>query len=481
MQQDMALWTQSSNGYTLPFPTLSGGWKSQMNQYFQDLVATCNSGATKGGCAATYLNTATSGSKAGTGPYTIASNDIAKNIITLQANPSFWGGPYQFSGGQKITPKIGTVVFKYVPDQTTREIDLQNAAKSGQALAIDLTATNLYDIADRGQWLQHNTLTSTISGISVYGPYPFLGVTFDPFNTNVTSPLTGQYYKFQPFADQRIRLAFADAVNMTSEWLSSDNKVGQVAPNVIPPGLPPDGSFNASTKPAYSFSPLNAQNLLLDAMQHPLTSFTFVNGTKAPSGLFDNTFGCTTLSNGKCANPVGQTVTLTFGTGDTVDEAIMNDLAGTINNISTTYNMGLTVSVQPLPTGQMLTEAFSIPTHLYMYALGWILDYPWVTDFTGNMLAYPGTYPGSDGWNIKSINDLFTQSQKDSAAGNLPGLIADSNKMNIIANKMVMYLWTYDNVNYITMTSNVQGFYFNPSLSTAAAAGVGPEYFATLY
>ncbi|MDG7005485.1 MAG: hypothetical protein JRM86_00945, partial [Nitrososphaerota archaeon] len=378
MQHDLALWNQTSAGYKLPYPRLTGNLNSQIGQYFQDLVATCNSGNTPAGCGATYLSTAAQGSMAGTGPYILASNDVSKNIITLTANPNYWGGPYS----TPIQAKIHTVVFKFVPDQNTREIDIQNAAKSGQAMAIDTVATSLYDIADRAQWLNDNKLVSDISGVSMYGPYNFLGVTFDPFDTNVTNPLTGQYYSFQPFADQRIRLAFADAVNMTSEWLTIDNKVGTVALNVVPPGLPPAGSFNESVKPTYSYNPDQAAQLLLQAMESPITKFTFTNGTAAPSGLFNNSFGCAKLnSNNKCDNPIQQSITLVYGTGDTVDESIFNDLAGTIDNISTTYNLGLTVSVEPLPTGQMLTEAISVPRHRCMKALRWIDAYPWVTDF----------------------------------------------------------------------------------------------------
>jgi len=317
--------------------------------------------------------------------------------------------------------------------------------------------------------------------VSLYGPYPFLGVTFDPFSSNVTSALTGSYYKFQPFADQRIRLAFADAVNMTSEWISAADKLGQPAPNVIPPGLPPNGVFNASIKPAYSYSPDAAAQLLLKAMENPITSFKFTNGTAAPAGFFNNAFGCAALTNGKCSNPIAQSIPLTYGTGDTTDEAIFNDLAGTINNISSTYNMGLSVTVQPLPTGQMLTEAFSVPNHLYAYALGWIDDYPWVLDFTGNMLAYPGTYPGTDGMNFPALTALYQQSLKASASGNTAALISDSNQMNALSNQYVMYLWTFDSVNFVTMTSNVQGLFWNTSMGSAASNGVGPEYFATLY
>ena len=91
----------------------------------------------------------------------------------------------------------------------------------------------------------------------------------------MTSALTGEYYTFQPFADQRLRLAFADAVNITDIMDTVNNKLGQTAINVVAPGLPPAGSFFPNDKPLYSFNLDNAQNLLLAAMENPLTSFTF--------------------------------------------------------------------------------------------------------------------------------------------------------------------------------------------------------------
>jgi ABC-type transport system substrate-binding protein len=185
MQKDLALWSQSSNGYTLPNPTLSGSMSNQIKQYLEDLSATCNSGATPSGCARSYLDDSPNGSMASTGPYILVKNDATNNIQTLAANPNYWGGP------NKVFPKITNVIFKFVPSQTTREIDLKSAASSGQAMAIDLETTNLYDVANRQQWLGNNKLVSDVPGVSLYGPYPGLSLSFDPFNTNVTSATTG--------------------------------------------------------------------------------------------------------------------------------------------------------------------------------------------------------------------------------------------------------------------------------------------------
>jgi ABC-type transport system substrate-binding protein len=474
MQHDIALWSQPGNGYTLPYPTLSGNVTQKMDQYFYDYQATCNAGATPKGCGATYLDSSVQGSLAGTGPYTIESVNTASNVITLKANPNYWGGP---SG--KIHPHIQTVIYKFVPDQTTREIDLQNAAASGQAMVIDVAPTNIYDVADRAQWLFHNKLTSTIPGVTIYGPFTQYATLFIPLDTNVTNPFTGTFYKFQPFADYRFRLAFADSVNLTQINNQVNNKLGQVANNVLPPGIPPTGTNVTSDAVPYSYNPDRVQALLLDAMMHPLTRFTFENGTVAPPGVFDNTFGCPSLSSGgTCARPVPQTISLVYATGDTVDEAILNQIAGTINNISSTDNMGLSVQVTPLPCGQMTSEAFSGEVYAWAEAcFGWYDDYPWALDFLGPILSPGGIYTAPGGWNTAQMGKYWDAAQQANAQQNMPALISAINSMVALGNRQVSDIWTFYPAIYMVMTSNVRGFYFNPAIYTTGE----PQYFAALY
>ncbi len=479
MQHDLALWNQSSTGYTLPYPSLSSApdEMTMIKNYLYDEVATCNSGITPSGCGTTYLDNSYQGSMAGTGPYTLQSVGQTTNNLVFQANPNYWGGPY----ATKITPQYQTATINYVPDQATREIDLRNAARSGQAMTIDVTGDHIYDVADRNMWINNNQIQSTIDGVTLYGPYSSYSTLFDPFDTNVTNIFTGKPYSFQPFADRRMRLAFADAVNMTSINTSVNNKLGQVALNVIPPGLPPEGNYNPNNTPAYSYDLGAVQSLLLDAMMNPITSFNFANGTAAPAGTFSNAFGCSTLSSsGKCDNPVTQSISLVAPTGDTVDLAILNTIAGNVNNVSTTYNMGLTVTVEPIPIGTMITEAFS--GNLYMYALGWFDDYPWTIDFLGPMYAPAQTYPGPDGWNVPALGALYQDAVKASATGDVATLNKDTDAMNTIANQAVMYLWTFYPLGgwdgttdaIVTFTSNVAGFTWNPSVQPD-----GP-YFASL-
>ena len=476
MSHDLPLWKTA--GYTVPYASPSGNSTAMINQYLMDLAATCNAGPTPNGCAKFYLDDSVQGSQAGTGPYSMASDNTQSNNIVLTANPNYWGG----ANPTKITPQIKTININYVPDPKTAELDLQNAAKSGQAMAIDLPGDHLYDIANRTAWLGSNQLMSTIPGISIYGPVSGLSTLFDPFYTNVTNPQTGSFYTFQPMADERIRLAFADAVNMSQINVDVNNKLGQVATNVVAPGLAPAGSFNATLAPKYSYSPDNAAQLLLSAMQSPLTHFNFFNGTAAPAGLFNNSFGCNPLpSSGSCAHPIPTPViNLYVGAGDTIDIQIFTQIAQTINNISSTYNMGLQVSVVPIPTGAMLTEAFSSSSSYYMYALGWFADYNWVVDFTSQMYAPAGSYPGPGHWNLTSMQNLINQQFAATATNNITGLVQTTQMMNEIANNAVMYLWTIYPLNILVMTSNVHGFQYNPAASTDAG-GDAMEYFYYLY
>lgn len=474
MQHDVALWNQSSNGYQLPYSTLSGSLMQRMNEYYYDYQATCNSGVTPKGCGATYLDSSVGGSMAGTGPYTVESVNTASNTITLKANPNYWGGP---SGD--IHAQIPTIIYKYVPDQTTREIDLKNAAASGQAMVVDVGSTNIYDVASRTAWLNQNQLQSTIPGVTIYGPYTQYATWFIPLDTNVTNPFTGTFYSFQPFADYRLRLAFADSVNLTSINVNVANKLGTVANSILPPGIPPSGTNVSSTGVPWAYNPDTVQTLLLDAMEHPITQFNLVNGTKAPAGMFSNVFGCSALnSGGTCTHPVPQTIPLVYATGDTLDESIFNQIAGTINNISATYNMGLTVNVTPVPCGQMTSEAFSGQVYAWAEScFGWYDDYPWALDFLGPIVSPGGIYAAPEGWNTAEMAQYWNAAQQANSQGNLPELVAAINSMNALTNRQVSNIYTFYPDIYMVMTSNIKGFYFNPAYYTTGE----PQLMATLY
>lgn len=474
MQHDLALWSQSSNGYTLPYPTLSGNATTMINEYLHDEVATCGTGATPSGCGYTYLDGSYQGSLAGSGPYTIQSVSQTTSDIVLQTNPNYWGGPYQFTGGAAIVPTFKTIDINYVPSLSTRELDLETAAKSGQAFSADIPNDNLYDVANRTAWLNDNTLVSIIPGVTLYGPYTGFHTHMDLFSTNVTDPYTHLYYTFQPFADIRFRLAFADAVNMTEINQDINNNMGRVAINGMPPGFPPAGTFNTSIVPIYSYNPDESAQLLIQAMEKPLTQFNFENGTATPAGTFNNTFGCTTLpsSTATCSSPVPQTIALNYPSSDTVNEQIDNQIATVINNISSTYNMGLTVEVTPIPGSLEVVDGFS--GYLYFWSSSADADYPWSVDFTGPLYGEYNLFTGPSGWDLATLGNLYNQAFNDTATGNITGLVQVTNMMNEISNQEVQYLWTIYPAFYQAITSNVKGFYYNPSIYGTI------EYFAAL-
>jgi hypothetical protein len=193
-------------------------------------------------------------------------------------------------------------------------------------------------------------------------------------------------------------------------------------------------------------------------------------------GLFNNTFGCPTLNpNGQCSNPVHQNIALDYDTGDTVSEAVLSQIAGAINNVSNTYNMGLTVSTVPYPFGIYLPYLLS--GYFYMYWGAWGNDYPWAIDSLGPVFAPNNDFPGPDGWNLPAMGLLYQQAVNASESGNITGIIKASNAMNELANKEVMYLWEFYYQEFQPMTSNIQGFYFNPSLGGIFI----PQYYAVLY
>jgi ABC-type transport system substrate-binding protein len=477
MQHDVALWSSSSTGYTLPYSTLTGSMSNKILQYFDDEVATCNAGVTPKGCGETFLDPGLNQptpSLAGTGPYIISSVDQSGDIV-FKANQNYWGGPYQYMGGQKIVPYFRTVNVKIVTSLTTRELDLKSAAASGQAMTIDLLPINMYDFVNRNAWMNNNTLQSTVPDVSIYGPYTQFEVNWIGFDMNVTNQRTGTYYQFQPFADIRMREAFADSVNISLINKEINNNLGIVANGVNPPGFPPTGSYNASMPVKYSYNLDAVQSLLLDAMEHPITHFTFTNGTVAPPGMFNDTFGCSAAAlqanGGTCKNPVGQTIPVVYMTGDTFNENIYDQIASAINNVSETYNMGLSVQLLPIPSSEYWTLAYS--GYFYSYWGGYINDYPWSSDMLS--IAYPAghVYPGPDGWNVTKLNTLYSQLVAADRTGNIAQNVALSNEMNAVANQEVMYLWTVYPTAFTVFTSNIKGVYFNPAL-------LFPYYFAYL-
>jgi ABC-type transport system substrate-binding protein len=409
-----------------------------------DYTAYFNNIAGHGDVSMNYLNLPEKGAKAGTGPYYIDSVNPTTYEIVLKANSNYWGGPKNWKG-PAISVAMKTIDYLYVPELAARILDM----KAGKASAIGVSSADIYSVADRDEWLNNGKLVSVIPGVTIYGPFTQFTTDWFNFITNVTDA-SGNIREFQPFADIRFRLAVACSVNMTDVNININNRLGAVPNNLIPPGTAPEGAYNPSIKPIYSFNLTRVAELLADAQANPLTNFVDYNGKPYPSGTIDNSFAPD--------NP--HTIEMYVGAGDVLDQRILSIIAGNINRIAT-RKMGLTFTIVPVPGGAYYTMAAK--HQIYMYWGGWVADYNHVIDWLGPMLLSSGAYPAWNNWNIPALDDLYTQALDADRRGDIQELLRINNEMQTIANKAVIYLYIDTPLVYAVRTSFLRGYYWNPA------------------
>jgi ABC-type transport system substrate-binding protein len=398
-----------------------------------------------------YLNLPTTGSKAGTGPYYIDSVNPTTYEVVMKANPNFWGGPKAWTG-PPITVGVKTLDFTYVPDLSTRLLD----AKAGKASEIAVSASDIYSVADRTQWLSNGQLVSVIPGITLYGTYPQFVNTWYSFLTNVTDA-SGAVRKFQPFADVRWRLAVADSVNITDADINIANRLWTAPNQMIPPGTAPAGAYNANTQPIYSFDIAKMTALIKDACAHPLTNFVDDNGHPYAAGAIDNS----------CNPKNPQTIPMQVGTADQANQRIMAAMAANLNKV--TIPLGVTFTIVPVPGGQYYTLASEHQT--YFYRAGWVADYNHLLDWLGPMFLASGAYPAWHNMNYTVLNNLVTDATAADAKGDTQRLLNDNNQIQAYSNQIVEYMYIEYPLNYYVESSFIQGFYYNEATNV--------EYYGT--
>jgi peptide/nickel transport system substrate-binding protein len=146
--------------------------------------------------------------------------------ITMKANPNYWGG----------APKIETVVFKFVPDESTRvaaiqtgEVDIATGLSSDEATSL-LGVKNVQIIK-----------------------YPGTRVFYIAFNNMTTG-------KNQPTMDPKVRQAMNYAIDVNSIIASLFNGFATPAIGFVSPG---DLGFD-NAKP-FGYDPAKARSLLAEA------------------------------------------------------------------------------------------------------------------------------------------------------------------------------------------------------------------------
>jgi len=404
------------------------------------------------GLGDTYFNVPEQGWKFGTGPYYVESVDPTTYRIVLKAYANYWGGPNGMNLPPQGKQRIQTIEFIYQPSFTTRLLDLMQ----GQATAIAVAEADIYQVVDKDLWLNQGILKSIIPGVNAYGPIPTLNTWWLNFITNVTNP-DGSYRDWQPFADWRFRMAVACSINMTYVNIYVNNKLSQLAFNIIPPGTVPEGSYNPNIKPKFYFNLTLVEELLRDAYNNPLKSEThemyFYNGTRIPPGVVDNTFSV----------DKPRVIEFYVQSGATTFIQILTTMTENLNSIArsiTGSRSALQFRVVIVPGGQQYTLASTHQIDAYMG--GWIADYNHVLNWLMPMYYSRGTYPSWNQWNITTLDNLYEEAVQADMEGNVTRLLQIVNQMNTIANDLVMYMvWWHDSEYYIR-SAWLQGWYVNP-------------------
>jgi peptide/nickel transport system substrate-binding protein len=188
----------------------------------------------------------------GSGPYLLDSFDKATANVVLKANPTYWGGP-----DGKIKPSLQTVIVRATLDQATRLLDL----KSGTVDMADITTATVFDVIDKKKWLDGGKIEPVIPAVSVPGPYPWLTIYFAKMNARIKNP-DGTLADFQPFADVRVRKAFASAIDTADIRRNVFNGFAEATSWGLTPA---QFGYDPNVKTAYSFDLATAKSLLLAA------------------------------------------------------------------------------------------------------------------------------------------------------------------------------------------------------------------------
>ncbi|HXW94192.1 MAG TPA: ABC transporter substrate-binding protein [Nitrososphaerales archaeon] len=406
------------------------------------------------GNGTTYLDNSYQGSEAGTGPYHITSVNPTTYEIKLEANPNYWGGPPGYMYGT-IHPSIQYVDIQVVTDQTTRILDLEG----GTATGVGVNPDSIFSLLSRNAYDANGSYISDTPGVVFHGPYPYYNTGWVQFNVNVTNS-AGQLLSFQPFADQRFRLAVEDSANVTDVLDSVTYGLDQYANWMFPPGTLPAGSDTVVTPPAYSYNLTTAEALLDSACAKPLTSFTYYNGTAIPSGVINNS----------CK---GQTVNLYYQAGDTITEKILTEAVGNLNTISGNDNLGILFTPVPVPAGTLYTLAGE--HQIYAYWAGWIDDYNWLVDWLNPMFGVTGTYPSWSLYNFTQWNNLVHQGTIADETGNITGLVQVAAAMGSSANENGYYWLNEYQLDYHFLSTWVHGWFYSPETTPNQA-----DYWAVL-
>jgi oligopeptide transport system substrate-binding protein len=290
----------------------------------------------------------------GSGAYTLAS--AAADALTLQANPHYWAGK----------PAIDTV-------RMLQTLNGQSPIDAFSAGTVDITPV---DNSDAG-WLGFDR-------------------TFGP-SLRSNADLSVTYYGFDtrkgPFADVRLRRAFAEAVDWRRIASLDDPNASAPATGMVPAGIPgtPTGDFLPP------FDPAGARQLLADA------------GYPGGRGL--------------------PTITAIGGQGSPYDSQVIAMIEA---------NLGVKVQYETMSFQTYQDRLATDPPDIW--SLSWVADYPGPDDFLGVLLG-TGSTANQGGWSNADFDAAIasaTAAQDPAAA-----LAGYTKAMQVVADQVPVVPVTY--------------------------------------
>ncbi len=275
------------------------------------------------------------GRMVGSGAYTLAS--VSSDAWTLQSNPHYWAGK----------PAIDTVKMLLT-------LNGQSPVDAFSAGTVDIAPVSFTDAS----WLAYDRQL---------GP----SLREDP-------DLSVSYYGFEtrkgPFADARIRQAFAMAIDWRRLAALDDPIASKPATSMVPAGMPgaPQGDYLPP------FDVAKAKQLLADA--------GYPNGQGLP------------------------TITFIGGGGGSHDDQIVAMLKA---------NLGITVQYESMDFNPYLERLATDPPDIWSQS--WVADYPNPNDFLGVLLG-TGSTANQGGWSNPQFDAAVGQaSSAGDAAAALDG------------------------------------------------------------
>lgn len=257
----------------------------------------------------------------GTGPFQVV--EVTPKVqVVMERYDGYWGGPDNTGPA-----KLKRIIYKYVPEIGTRELDLFAGTTDG----IQLPASNAFDIIDKNAWLNEKKIVPLKPGIRVWTAksLQIYEATLNP--------------RIKPLDDVRFRQALAYAFPYDQYINQAMNGFGTKLGGIIPEGML---GFQPDLVNYYTYNPDKAKAL-----------FQQVGYTG--------------------------TITLTITTGDPATENLALALKQNLKDLA---NIDVKIDEIDNPTYLTRYHQFDIP----ISTGGWLQDIDDPAPFVGNFATYAG-------------------------------------------------------------------------------------------